>query len=158
MTAVGQATAAPVAEACSDLEHACKDSSELGHHALSGSVDAGRVAAGRQKQPQDFSTFLKNADSQEPRRQATSFSSFIRQGLLMQPRYVCKPLLTVRLSSLPAEAWPLWATTVACQRSSVLRNAASMWDGTIRQVCMLVAGEQKQEASTHAAKGLQPRR
>ena len=58
---------------------------------------AGKAAAGRQKQAQDFSSFLRNAGTQEPRRQATSFSSFIRQGIPMHTP--CKRIASLYLAA-----------------------------------------------------------
>ena len=62
---------------------------------------AGKAAAGRQKKPQDFSSFLKHAGTQEPQRQATSFSSFIRQELLEPCQ--CLQLLPALCSSASHE-------------------------------------------------------
>ena len=45
----------------------------------------------------DFSTFLKHVDAQEPQRQPTSFSSFLRHAMQDNPEDV-KPLLFTILS------------------------------------------------------------
>ena len=66
---------------------------------------AGKAPVGRQKQAQDFSSFLRNASTQEPRRQATSFSSFIRQGVLLH--IACNRIAALEYTAqLLAEAWP----------------------------------------------------
>ena len=80
---------------------------------------AGKGAVGRQKQAQDFSSFLRNASTQEPRRQATSFSSFIRQEPSLH--ITCERMASLHLTAqLLAEPGPSGHDGHAC-----MPNAAS---------------------------------